>query len=432
MIWFLLFLIFIFLPVSSFAQTPEFSTDLSVSYTFSASGSSKVKEDFTVTNLTSQYLISSYDLDFPNGLPENLQGFDSRGRLVFQPDNFSSGKRVRVLFNDVIAGKDRSLNFYLTYSGPTAAQKDEAWQIVIPRILSSHVLNSYKILLEVPPEYGSLIYSSVSPETELLFSNTLISDQGLTAIFSHNRIFAIKLEYELANSESSNQTFYINLPTDTTSQKIYLKSFSPEPENVIIDSSGHWQGQYTLPPKSFLLITVFGQVYTPDFEPLLNLSELGQNPINTVLSPDSYIPHASNVSLLWHPPWQIFPFLATKSFLEIKNTGSNALYKLPLNYSVSGFHISLLPSEITELPPNGSVKIPFSVFLPITQIFHPKSIILSSFPSSVTYNVSARYFLVIYVILTFIASLTFISIASFAYHTWSLFIQKRRKSPLRR
>jgi hypothetical protein len=419
----------------------NFFTDLTVNYTIDSAGRTQVEELYTVTNLTSQYLISSYDYEIQGSVPENLSGSDSKGPLTIQVQKQQNGNTLlHIIFNDVIAGKNQILHFNLAFTTEFNRLNDETWQIKIPKFLGLNNPDKYTLNLSVPREFGPLAYASSRPDTLiennnfylLGFGDSLAKDQDLILTFSKYRAWDIRLGYSYQNKTLQPQYIYLNLPTDNSQNRILITSINPKPQNIIVNKSSFWQAVYEILPGSELMASLSGQIQTLSPSPSFDFENTGINPFYTDYFPGSYIPPSSQISISWKGPRQLFPLTKCDTFMEITNTGNSSGYNLPISAYSEGMHITLSHTAVDVLPPGGSLKIPLSLYINLTDLFRPKHLDLVSGSSHVTYNISARYFLMFYAAATIIISIAFIAVAFIANHTWSIYLQGKRQNNLRR
>jgi hypothetical protein len=457
---FALFLLLLFispLPVS--AADNVFSTSLTSYYTYTAAGSSAVRQDFSITNLTSQYLISNYEIIFPFQPPDDLSGYDSKGKLTFQTEKTNSGTLVRILFNDIAAGKDETLKFTLTFTGPNTSHHNNVWEISVPALTTPDNITKYTLHLTVPTEFGLLAYSSLPtgiPETDTraktlsyTFTDSRAATDGLSTVFGNFQTWGFRLNYQLENNSKKNSLQYILLPSDNVNQKISLNSLTPPPTNLEVSNSGNWIGAYQLKPDQKLDIEVIGQIRLTS--PLSPLSSMPDSSIIMFSSPgidpplehirplhaeiyyDIYSSSFPKISLDWQLPPQIFPGLFSDSYLLISNSGNTAVYSLPVSIKTSGVSTDMQNSIIAVIPPLSTYRLPIKVSLGLKDIFSAKIALITAGSSSITYNIPVQRFIITYGFITFIIILTFFAAAAVAYRAGSLYFQKRPKnSHLRR
>ena len=455
----LAFLLLLLSVLPAKAENPKFKTSLQVNYIYTASGSSTVKQNFTVTNLTSKYLSSNYEYQVIGPLPGNLTGRDAKGPLTIQTEKLNEATTlVRVLFNDVVAGINRSLKFSLTHDGPALFQKGETREMVIPTLTDYSSVSDYSVSLIVPQSFGVLAYSSPPPTSHkadpkaktytYIYRDNLIENVNIQAIFGNFQSWGLRLEYEIPNADTRFRQAILLLPPDLSSQKIILNSFSPPPENVYADPAGNWLALYNIPAKTTQKVTILGQarlIFPEDFSSSVpNSSKISFSaqkqsppeaikPVKTELYFETFSESSPDIRLSWDKPAQIFPFLCRNTLIHIKNQGSSAIQHLPLTISSYGLNFKLEQPTVPIIPPQGTISIPLSVCATISELLDPKFLTISADNAKVTYNVPAQSILLFYVIVIVGFTLIIILAAAIAHHAWGIHFQKHpRHSHLRR
>ncbi len=420
----------------------NFSTDLSITYTYNSRGEAEINEQFSVTNLTSRYLISNYEYEIPGDLPARLSGKDDRGPLDIQTQKLSNGHTlVRVIFNTVIAGKDQTMNFSLSHAGSPAIKDQDVWNIAIPKIVDPDVLNRYTVRLVTPREFGLLAYSSVDPSGInpqvdknnyiYTFSDNPEMYRGISVLFGNLQILKFVLQYFPVNSGPDPSEVSLLLPTEMAGQQILLSSFSPPPLQVSPDAFGTWAAVYSIPAHTNGNIVITGQARL-----LLNtdrlkyglpgsaLSASGIMPAKTFLSPDKYILPKENLSLTLDLPLQIWPFHDNQGTLVIKNNGINAVYSPQVSVTSAGINTGFPSVDIPVILPGGYVRIPLTFSITLPQYFSDKYLQISAGKTIVTYNLPGYLFYFIYGCITFVLSLAFFGLAALTHRSWGIYLQK--------
>ncbi len=410
----------------SVAANKNFSTQVLVTYTYDSEGICLVEKQFTVTNLTSDQMISSYELYFFGPLPPDLRGFDSRGKLNFQTEPSGQGTRVRIIFNTVAAGKNEKLSFNIFYSGTSASQIGNRWEMSLPKTDTLEQIDQSILKLIVPDSFGNLVYSSYSPDSTntdgssstFTFLNFLSNNEDIHSIFSRDNIWGFRIFYDLLRYE------VINLPSDTLSQKVIFKSISPQPENIFLNGTGQWQASFMPTLKYPVKIILTGQFQFASSSPEFNYFSAGVNPSSRDYFPEPFILPKTNLSLTVKIPWQILPIYPQNIVLKINNNGNAAAYKIPLAVSSHGFNYLIDTDEINVIPPGGYISIPLSSEFPLSSIFSKKYLVINAGELVMTYNIPANHLLVLYGTPTIIFTVSFISFAFLAHYAWSIYLQK--------
>jgi hypothetical protein len=445
--------IFLFLCATSVGAADErFTVNLSSEYTFSATGSSQIRQDFAITNLTSKYLTSGYELVFPGDIPPELKGFDDKGKLTFQTEKQNSGTLVRVIFNTVAAGKDETKNFTLTFKGPNAFKHDNVWEVSLPKLATSENISQYLLKLTVPQSFGLLAYSTLptglaTPDgatrnSTYTFTDAKAGEDGLTAVFGDFQTWGFRLDYQLVSPGS------ILLPSDTVGQKISLNSIEPKPDNISVNETGNWIAAYSGKPGQKTEVQVVGQIRlsasnsyrgTVPSPEIIAFSAPGiipdpkfVRPYHSEITYDTYAASFPKISLRWDSPFQFVPWITNRTYLEISNSGNVASYSLPVTAKALNLDIRFDTNSIPVIPPLSTYRLPVTSVLPPSGLFLQKQVVFSSGNASITYNVPTQKLLLSYGLITIFFTITIMVSAALAHRAGSVHIQKRRgRSDLR-
>lgn len=136
----------------------------------------------------------------------------------------------------------------------------------------------------------------------------------------------------------------------------------------------------------------------------------------------------------WNQPFQILPFLPTRSSLTIKNPSGQAIYNLAVDIDHSNLPIiSPIHTIIPILPPYSNTNIPL-VFaphnIPSFSIFSFR-VTLADFP--ISYNIPNKLFIGWQLTLGLTIAIILVALGFIAHRSWSLHFQgRRRENSLRR
>ncbi len=450
---FVFLIVSLFTAVTTHAADDRFHVALTSHYTYTATGSSEVRQDFSVTNLTSKYLTSGYEIFYPGNIPPGFTGFDAKGKLTFQTEKKTGGTSIRIIFNSVAAGKDESLNFTLVFTGPPAIRHDNVWEISLPKLASPEDISDYTLKLSVPLSFGLLAYSTLPPVpasedyaeklAHYSFSDIRAATEGITAAFGDFQTWGFILDYELPPSDKSGQ-MKILLPSDTVGQKISLSKIDPKPDNIIADDVGNWTASFSRKSTGPVKIQVTGQIrlFAPKSTEssfpaasIIAFSPPGIDPNPNYVRPyqtkiiyDVYAASFPKISLRWQTPLQLVPWLPVTTYLEITNSGNVAAYSLPVTVQSQGLQISPQSTTIDIIPPLSSYRLPVTTRLWPRNILAPKIVGFQTNNQSITYNIPTQKLFLTYGIITIISTFTLLAAAAFAHRAGSVHIQKHRRS----
>lgn len=260
-------LFWLLFPTPVHAANPVRS-EVTAVYTYTPTGESQVKEDISLTNLESQYYVTSYQIDLSGLTTGNIVAANEKGLLPVVSEKIAEGHtRVTVTFTEPVVGKNQTRKFSLSYSGQPAVKKGQVWELIIPKAKNPSQYDSYTLILRIPTSFGQLAYmlpaSSDPPLSSPDFSTYTITgtQNGLVAAFGKFQSFSFRLKYTLSNSTPKTEVSQIALPPDTDYQQVFYDDILPRPDAITVDPDGNWLASFTVPASSQLQISASGQAH---------------------------------------------------------------------------------------------------------------------------------------------------------------------------
>lgn len=274
-IFFLIFILHLLTLPKVFASS-NFATDYYVTYTVRDDASTHVAFDVALTNRTSDYYASSYNIQLGFKNIYNLNAYDPDGQITPTTTKNEDGENIGLTFNKKVVGIDNKLNFKLSFDTPDVAQKNgEIWQINIPGLSAQNDFNSFTVSIKAPSFLKNPTYIKpnikVLDATNLVFSKDQLGQSGISIAYGQNQIYDFNLSYHLANPNLFPIKTEIAIPPNTNYQEIEILDITPKPIDVIVDRDGNWLAQYVLSPSQKRSVEVIGKakVYlTPKNEPV--------------------------------------------------------------------------------------------------------------------------------------------------------------------
>jgi transglutaminase-like putative cysteine protease len=263
-IGFIVCLVFLFVPRFTFADS-NFTTDYNVTYNVMENALTHVSFDIALTNKTSQYYASSYNIQVGFKNIENVLARDSGGKITPKITKNDDGNNIEIVFNERSVGLDKRLNFTLSFDTNDIAQKSgKILDINIPGLAEQEAYNSFNVNVIVPKSIGSPSY--IKPKSgklvngNLSFTKEELGESGISISFGKEQIYDFNLSYHLQNSNLFPIKTEIALPASTNYQDIQISKIDPKPQNVLRDIDGNWLAQYVLSPSKKVNIDVEGKV----------------------------------------------------------------------------------------------------------------------------------------------------------------------------
>lgn len=248
------------------AQADEtFWVDLDTTYTVSERGPTQVDHQFTVTNRTPSYFISSYSLQLGSNRINNV--VVKLGQQTIPAEVTPIGEQTKVSFEfpDKVVGEGKQLNFSVNYTNPDLAQiSGQVLELTVPPLASPDAYRKYTVKVTSPARFGEPTRSTPEPK-HILAENNLVeayfdqsASRGIMSVYGSQQLFQLNLEYPLDNPGSQPILTQITLPPETPTQELYYQSLTPQPTSWKIDVDGNWLASYHLAANE--KVTVSAQI----------------------------------------------------------------------------------------------------------------------------------------------------------------------------
>lgn len=250
----LILLFFFFQNNSVFAEGEKFSVTSDSTYKIAENGLATVTQNFTFTNLTTQYFPAQYLANLPQKEVYNLRAYDKTGALKIETKIVDNIRQINIQFGNQTIGEGKQITWTVTYETWEVAKKQGSlWEIFVPRPSTLEGQTNFSVGLYLPDSFGKKIYIKPEPMLENHIW-TDIKGAGIFAVYdSLNREepyqgYDFKLTYNIYNPKLYPAYLEIALPPDTTRQKVFINDISPRPVNVRKDENGNWLARYQLGP----------------------------------------------------------------------------------------------------------------------------------------------------------------------------------------
>jgi len=253
-----LFIAFFPLSSSNVFAAENFTSEYDVSYTVVESGLTTVKQEVTITNLTSQFFVSKYSFTIGSEDIRNIKAWDPTGTLTPQIETKGEETVITLNFRARVFGKGRKLKFGISYDFPGLASKNGLlWEVSLLRITGLSGIVHYNLHLSVPKNFGPLLYSYPQPKAIaendirrlILYTKSELLKGPPRLAFGKFQLYELHLNYHLENSSFALGYTEIALPPDIPNQQqIVVKNLSPKPVSVRLDEDGNYLARYNLGP----------------------------------------------------------------------------------------------------------------------------------------------------------------------------------------
>src|SRR3989337_2211913 len=235
------FLIILFASYPSSVFTSEqVQEDYNLTYSFFEDGKTRVTQETSFTNRTTNFYASEYALIINSTTVSNAKAWDADGALQVVVQEKEGLTHITVKFSKQVVVKSKKLSWTLQYDVTDFSSKNgQVWEINVPRLSTIDDVSTYNVTLSIPESYGKLLYISPHPKEGYTFTKDEISHKGINAAFGNNQIFNFTVSYHLYNPNPVILEFEIALPPDTAYQRLLYKTIQPKPKSVTIDHDGN-------------------------------------------------------------------------------------------------------------------------------------------------------------------------------------------------
>lgn len=245
----------------------EFLTEYEILYSFAEDGITEVDQNIRIVNNQNDIIPTNYKQTIKKMNIYDVSLGDSDD-IEMEIDKINENTVVTVNFKETSIGKGQTTNINLKYkTTDVAAKVGEIWNINIPRIEIGETTKKYEVVLEVPKNFGSKIFTSPTPIKEeefedkirYVFNTKILNNTGITASFGQYQTLNFKLNYQLENNSSFTVSEEITLPPDIKKrQEVFYKSITPAPNRMRVDKDGNYLAEYKVGPNSILNIELIG------------------------------------------------------------------------------------------------------------------------------------------------------------------------------
>ena len=265
----ILVILFSFVLVSKVHAAEEFTTSYDVTYDIDVSGITTVTEKISLRNLTSEYYASQFKLIIGATSVFDIKASDGGGIMEVAAEQKDATTEMTVKFNQQVAGLNKLLPWTLQFKSKDFAEKlGKVWEVRAPKISSKSNLESYKLTISVPTQFGEPTAISPTPKSQttaydkllLTFEKSQLEESGVSASFGNKQVFDFDLSFHLDNTNLVPILTNIALPPDTAYQDVIYRQIAPVPLNVTVDEDGNYLAWYRLGRGEKLDVKLLGSV----------------------------------------------------------------------------------------------------------------------------------------------------------------------------
>lgn len=274
----LILLFAFFISFENAFASENFDTSYNVIYDVKNDESTIVTLDIGLTNKTTEFYATTYQVQTVFDDISNVYVADSTGALEHKVEKNGNGTLISFKFNDRTVGLGNTQKAIIGFqTNEIAKNNGNTWIVNIPNIANQDDFLRFNVEVKTPESFGKAsivkpnIAGTSSTDRSLLFTKEELGKSGISIAYGTHQIYKFNLKYHITNSNVIRKTTEIALPSDNSYQKVAIDTITPEPEDVVIDKDGNWLARYTLNPSQDLTITVVGRArvgYLPKTEEL--------------------------------------------------------------------------------------------------------------------------------------------------------------------
>lgn len=325
-----LFALFFFFSSFSFANASvgEFRTNYNVVYRVNNDGITFVDQEIALTNRLTGVYATETVITLGSENIFNISAYDNIGKIYIKVDKNNKETKVHAFFNEKVVGAGKTYRWHLRYETPDLVFLNGLIkEINLPKLAPDSDIETYTLAIEVPEEFGKLLYiKPYNDKKQLFFNKEELSENQINIVFGQNQIFNFKLNYHLKNPQITTVLTELALPPDTQFQTIYLHSLLPEPERIELDSDGNWLAKYRLLPQESIDVVASGSAKI-EFLPKYQEKISSFSNLNYLTFPQKYWeandPGLKELAKTLKTPKAIYDFVTSKlqySYERVKDT----------------------------------------------------------------------------------------------------------------
>ncbi len=286
---FFLFLIsyFLFLTTSTAYGAGEFLSSYNVSYQIGGDGNTIVEQQISLTNQLTTLFPTESEITLGSPNIYNISAYDNIGKIFIRVSKANEDTKVRAVFNEKVVGKGKTYVWHLRYETPDLVSLNGlVKEINIPKLDLNPDIQDYNLAIYHPDSFGQILYVKPDNRKKLFFDKNDLSQSQISLAFGDYQVFNFKLNYTIKNPKITPIYTEIALPPDTSYQKVFLKTLTPLPLDVVLDPDGNWLAKYQLRPEQTITVQATGsaQIFSrPQKQEVLNF-----NALKSLSSPQKY------------------------------------------------------------------------------------------------------------------------------------------------
>lgn len=264
----------------------NFNYDTKVNYRVEPDNTTRVTENYTVTNNTPRLYLTELKLTTPNpNLSALTVNYSDGGTIPATTIKRSASKgdikydyqEINITFPRQLYGSGRTWSFTVAYTATGLADsKGSAHTVYVPAIDAGESGDGYQVIVDVPASFGTPHFAGAKSATSSTaggrqlysFDKADLVQSALALAFGDSTVYKLNFNFPLANDTPLPRIETITLPPDLNNQKSYINKLDPAPSAIRLDEDGNVLADYRLMPHQHLTVTtdVAGEVHYLEYD----------------------------------------------------------------------------------------------------------------------------------------------------------------------
>jgi len=249
----------------------DFTYNIALNYKLQESGTTTVVANYKVTYNRPDKILDLIRIAAPTNTVENLRAtYVGGGEIPTKLEQKSSEglgynydyKEITIDF-DTQNARGSTLEFSVSYdTNELMDVKGSSRTLYVPSLSQIGSDENYTVSVSAPQDFGKLFSTGVLPELNgadgnlirYTFPKSADLKRSVSLIFGESTIYEANFAFPLDNTTGQTKRFTVTLPPDTSSQKIFIKSLSPEPVATRLDGDGNVLADYDVPARTKIVV----------------------------------------------------------------------------------------------------------------------------------------------------------------------------------
>lgn len=231
---------------ASVSLASDFETISQTYYYVDNPPATKTIHKIDIKNLNPTVYLKSYSLIFTESNISNINCLSNNQAIPCAKYVDNGQIHIKADFNDIVSGIHAVRNLEISYTDQSLAKTEgNTTDIFLPSQNQQDAQNT-TVYLYVNKSLGDPIYFSQKATTTSTSSNYQIFrfdntslQKGIWTSFGNTQYYDFWITYQLPKNNKE-----IALPPDTTYQRVYLDTISPQPDSLYVDADGNWLASF--------------------------------------------------------------------------------------------------------------------------------------------------------------------------------------------